>query len=82
MLNSPRRLQCIAFTLTMYAGTSPTVSVKLGGWVLRLSGTGTITNSMRLVSEVFEIDYTSDEIENVDHRRQGILKGLVKRLNV
>ena len=33
------------------------------------------------ISEVFEIDYTSDEIKNVDHCRQGILKGLVKRLN-
>ena len=33
------------------------------------------------ISEVFEIDYTCNEFKNVGHRRQGILRGLVKRLN-
>ena len=33
------------------------------------------------ISEVFEVEYLADEIEKVDHRRQSILEGLVKRLN-
>ena len=55
--------------------------MKLGGWVLRLSGTKENKFHAIGILEVFEIDYTSDEMKNVDHRRQGILKGFVKQLN-